>query len=159
MVYELVPETDPILHRRVDDFDFANPPVDPVALAADLTETMLKHGAFGIAANQCGLSHRVCIMTGEDRQPFAAFNPEIVASTGERLGAEGCLSFPRLVLHVKRANLVTLVAQDEHGDRFERELTGIFAVGAQHETDHLDGITFTRHVSKLKLDMARKKAR
>lgn len=158
-MFELVPETSPILHTPVAEFDFANPPIDPAELVKGLTETMMTHEGVGISANQCGLPYRVFVMFNAAGVPFAAFNPVITEETGETMGQEGCLSFPRLILSVKRAQVVTLKAQDADGTPFERVMAGRQAICAQHETDHLNGITFTKRVSRLKLDMARKKAR
>lgn len=159
MIYDLVPETDPILHAPVAEFDFSNPPIDPMELTKNLATTMLAKRGVGLAANQCGLAHRVFVYQEEESGiPRVAFNPKITTQSGEQLSEEGCLSFPGLGLKVKRAQAVTLVAQDENGETFEKVLGGRDAIVAQHETDHLNGITFTKKVSRLKLDMARKRA-
>jgi peptide deformylase len=159
MILELVPETDPILHNPVEIFDFENSTVDTEELVKNLTETMLLNDGVGISANQCGLPYRVFVMLNQAGVPFEAFNPVIVDEQGQALGTEGCLSFPGLSLHVKRATLVILKAQDASGKSFEKVMAGKQAVCALHETDHLNGITFTKRVSKLKLEMARNKVR
>lgn len=159
MIYDLVPDSDPVLHQPLSEFDFSNPPIDPVQLASDLFDTMQVNGGIGLAANQCGFPHRVFVMLAQNGVPFAAFNPEITEASGQQTGQEGCLSFPRLVLNVKRSAVVTLKARNERGVEFETILAGRQAVCAQHELDHLNGIDFTQRVSKLKLEMARKKAR
>lgn len=157
MLLTLLPDTHPALHTRVPDFVFGE--TDAGSIVADLIETMETHGAFGLAANQCGLSHRVFVLQNpvEGLEALAIFNPEIMEQSGEVVGREGCLTFPGLVLTVKRSAVVTVRGQNVLGESVEHILAGMHARGAQHEVDHLNGITFTKRVSRLKLEMAMKK--
>lgn len=161
MIYDLLPEGDPFLNIPVPEFDFSNPPIDPMELANNLVETMGAHRAFGLAANQCGLPYRVFVLMpmGDSIQPIVCFNPEIdTTPIGVRTVAteEGCLSFPGLFLEVKRLNQVAVSFKSEQGFQVVGPMWEMHAVGFQHELDHLNGITFTSRVSKLKLDRALK---
>ena len=79
-VFSLVPETDPILKQVLPEFDFNNPPVNPMEFASSLVETCKLHKGIGLAANQCGFKHRVFVMGAGDEY-VAFFNPKIFAYT------------------------------------------------------------------------------
>jgi peptide deformylase len=68
-ILPLVPNTDPILFRPIDRFDFENPPVDPIYLANCLIATMNHNSGMGLSANQCGLPFRVFVMRAEEVCP------------------------------------------------------------------------------------------
>lgn len=118
---------------------------------------MAEEGGVGFAANQMGFLYRVFAMN-IGGTPKIYYNPEVIES-GEELIAveEGCLSFPGLLLKVKRPKNVTVRYQDRDGVVHTEELTGLASRCFQHELDHLDGVCFTDRVSKLTLDMAKKK--
>lgn len=158
MIYNLLPDSDPFLKLPVPEFDFRNPPVDPIELAESLYETMLINGAVGLAANQCGLPYRAFVLASDDLK-IACFNPVIRTAISDHQVdlEEGCLSFPGLSLKVRRPELVEIDFQTEYGVRYTKMWGGWTSRIAQHETDHLNGFVFTSRVSKLKLDMARKK--
>lgn len=130
---------DPVLRRVC-----AGLPDDPAQLAADLLATMYAAPGRGLAAPQVGLSLRMFVIdTGwKDGapDPLVALNPEIVDPSDEQAtNIEGCLSIPGQPVEVTRPAAVTLRWTDLTGVRHERRLTGIEAVCAQHEADHLDG--------------------
>ena len=161
MIFDLIPDSDPRLHSAVPEFDFSNPPTDPVALYSDMMETMRSNHGAGLAANQCGLPYRAFTAYDMESQHYIAFNPTIEVETGEQKGTEGCLSYPGLILTITRAFTVTLRYQDQHGEWKTKELSEFRARAALHETDHLNGITFVEKVSKFRLKeamAARKKA-
>jgi peptide deformylase len=125
-----------------------------------MLETMNASNGIGLAANQVGLDRRVFVMKLTDGREMGFFNPYILYGDNDlEDGEEGCLSFPNLWLRVKRNKKITAGYLDNTGKQCIIELEGIDARCFQHELDHLDGITFTEHVSDLKLKMARKKQR
>lgn len=152
----LVPEDSDILRTRCDEWDFSSQS-DPDALVEQMISVMREERGMGLSANQIGLNHRVFVMEYGD-QVWACFNPEIVSSSEElAIFEEGCLSFPDLILKIKRPAEVTVKYQNQRGDFCEEELTGLVARCYQHELDHLNGICFTDVASKLTLKMATKR--
>lgn len=141
-------------------------PGDPVekfdddfkALVRDMFETMYDDGGVGLAAPQIGLSLRLFVMDCDGIKLVAA-NPEIIETEGEQGGEEGCLSVGKVHAELKRANRAVLTAQDERGETFEREVTGLAARCFLHETDHCDGILFIRHLSPLRRELVTRKFR
>lgn len=123
-------------------------PIDPdqlAALAPDLLDTMYAAPGRGLAAPQVGHLLRLFVMdTGwkdGPRKPRVFANPEILWRSDEMAtGPEGCLSIPGLTTDVTRARSIRLRWQDATGASQEETLTGIDAICAQHEYDHLDGI-------------------
>ena len=147
MIFDLIPDSDPRLHSRVPDFDFDNPPTDPVGLYADMLESMRHHHGAGLAANQCGLPYRCFVAYDENSLPFIAFNPEIKLEQGDQTDAEGCLSFPGTVLTVSRSMWVHFIYQNENGDKKVFSFHGFRARAALHEIDHLNGVVFTERAN------------
>ena len=90
---------------------------------------------------------------------FVCFNPTITATTDDDvLMDEGCLSYPDLMLKVSRPASIRVRFQDPYGNWITKQFAGMSARVFQHEYDHLDGVDFTDKVSKMKLDMAKRKA-
>jgi peptide deformylase len=145
----------------------ASAPVGPVTdeirtLAADMLETMYDAPGVGLAAIQIGVPKRiVTIDTSKDvndRQPQVFLNPEIVwASEEKRIYDEGCLSIPEFYGEVERPDRVRVRFRDLDGREQEIEADGLLATCIQHEIDHLDGVLFIDHLSKLKRDRVVKK--
>ncbi|MGH2481136.1 MAG: peptide deformylase [Ktedonobacteraceae bacterium] len=111
-------------------------------LVDDMFETM--HGAqgAGLAAPQIDLSVRIFVAEYEE-QRIALVNPEIVKAEGEVPGSEGCLSIPGYYGdNIRRAESITVKAQDVRGKDVRKRFEGWFARIVQHEIDHLDGILF-----------------
>jgi peptide deformylase len=156
-IFDLVPETDPILLEVMPQFDFQSPPVDPNAFASSLVETCKKNNGYGLSANQCGFRYRVFVM-GFGEEFVAMFNPEIVAADSQTgLMVEGCLSFPALGLNVSRPLGVVVKYQDFTGETKTTNLTGLSARIFQHELDHMNGIMYTKRAKPLALQMGLKK--
>jgi peptide deformylase len=111
-------------------------------LLNDMAETMYAAPGVGLAAPQVGILKRVIVVDiGEGL--IEMVNPEIVAKSGEQLSPpEGCLSIPGLLGDVRRAEKITVVGQDRHGERVELTAEGYLARAFQHEIDHLNGILF-----------------
>ncbi len=96
-------------------------------------------------------------MGSDDATRKNVFNPRIVAMSKETtLAKEGCLSYPGLWLTVSRPSSITISYQNVDGEYIVEELNGLPARIFQHEYDHMIGVNFSDHVSKLKLDMALK---
>ena len=108
-------------------------------LIDDMIETMYNADGVGLAACQVGVLKRIVVIdcTGEDLHVF--INPEIIETSGEQEGYEGCLSVPGKSGIVKRPNYVKVRALDEHMQPFELEGTELLARAICHECEHLDG--------------------
>jgi peptide deformylase len=127
-------------------------------LVADMFETMYAAEGVGLAAPQVGVSLRLFVMDCAGLKLVAA-NPEIVSTEGEQGGEEGCLSLKKIHSSLKRAERVTLRAQDATGRVFEETATGLAARCFLHETDHCDGYLFIDRLTPLKREMVKKRFR
>ena len=108
-------------------------------LVRDMLDTMYDANGVGLAAPQVGILKRIVVIDiGEG--PVVMINPEILETSGEQTGTEGCLSLPGLCGTVTRPNYVKVEATDENGDLYELEGTELLARAICHECDHLDGI-------------------
>ena len=129
--------------REVTSFD-----ARLATLLDDMAETMYAADGVGLAAVQVGVLRRaVVIDCGEKR--YELINPEILETSGEQTGAEGCLSFPDQYGEVTRPNYVKVRAQDRRGNWFEAEGEGLLARAFCHEIDHLDGVLFPDHATQM----------
>jgi peptide deformylase len=127
------------------------------ALAATMFDTMYDAPGIGLAAIQIGEPVRLVVIDvarkDEERQPLTLINPEIVWSSPERsVYEEGCLSIPEYYEEVERPAMVTVRFLDAEGAECEMTAEGVLATCLQHEIDHLDGVLFIDHISKLKRD-------
>lgn len=156
--FELKKDPDPILYQKLEDYDFSCG-LDPYEIERMMIAIMQDEYGIGISANQVGFNQRVVVIQPKGRLPFALFNPVIIEQQGEYLDEEGCLSFPGLFMQIKRFDTITAKYLDKDAKECKITLSGIDAKCLQHEIDHLDGIVFTSHVSKMKLDLARKRQR
>ena len=136
-------------------------PVDVVddelrGLMDDMLETMYDAPGIGLAAVQVGVPKRVIVMDlarGEEEEPAPQYfvNPEILwASEETQPYEEGCLSVPEIYDEVERPARVKLRYLNYHGQPVEEDAEGLFAVCIQHEMDHLEGVLFIDHLSRLK---------
>ncbi len=125
-------------------------------LCADMFETMYDAEGVGLAAPQIGLNLRLFVMDCEDVKLIAA-NPEIIETSGEQSGQEGCLSVGKVPAVVVRPLKAKLRAQNEKGEWFEREAEGYAARCFLHETDHCDGKLFIDHLPKMRREMVVKR--
>ena len=131
-------------------------------LMDDMLETMYAAPGVGLAAPQVGVSKRVIVAdvarSGEPPQPMQMANPEIIQASSERsVFEEGCLSLPEHYAEVKRPERVRVRYLDRENEIREQEMDGFLATCIQHEMDHLDGILFVDHISKLKRGMIMRK--
>jgi len=125
----------------------------------DMFETMYEAPGIGLAATQVNFHKRIIVIDISDQcnQPICLINPEIIEKSGEIEWEEGCLSVPDYYENVIRANDVKVQALNQHGEIFELEASETLSVCIQHEIDHLDGILFVDHLSKLKQKRLKKK--
>ena len=117
-------------------------------LLDDMGETLLDANGAGLAAPQVGILRRLAVVLDEEDEIIELVNPEIVSSSGEQTGLEGCLSVPGKFGLVTRPNVVRVRAQDRNGDWFEVEGEELTARAFCHEIEHLDGHLFVEHVQK-----------
>lgn len=119
-------------------------------LLDDMVETMREHNGVGLAAVQVGVLRRVVVIDiGDEHGVYELINPEIVSSSGEQTGNEGCLSFPGEWGDVTRPMNVTVKALDRQGNPYTVEGEGLLARAFCHEIDHLDGILFIDHAEEV----------
>ena len=131
-------------------------------LMDDMLETMYEAPGIGLAAIQIGVAKRVIVMDlareGEPKAPQYFVNPEILWKSEETtLCEEGCLSVPDLYEEVERPTKIKVRYLDYQGEIRTVDAEGLLAVCLQHEMDHLEGILFIDHLSKLKRSMMLKK--
>lgn len=125
------------------------------ALMDDMLATMYASEGIGLAANQIGETVRVLVMDvakeGEESQPCFMANPEIIWSSEEQnIHKEGCLSIPEVFEEVERPASVRVTYLDYHGQPQELLAEELLATCVQHEIDHLNGVLFIDHISRLK---------
>ncbi len=129
------------------------------ALMDDMLETMYAAPGIGLAAIQIGVPKRVIVMDlareGEAPQPRYFVNPEILWSSVDMAPyEEGCLSIPEIYDEVERPAQVKLKYLNYQGEEIIEDADGLYAVCIQHEMDHLEGVLFIDHLSRLKRDRA-----
>jgi len=134
------------------------------ALMDDMLETMYAAPGIGLAAIQVGVPKRIIVMDlareGEEPQPRYFVNPEILWASEETAPyEEGCLSIPDIYDEVERPAQVKLRYVNYQGEQVEEDAEGLFAVCIQHEMDHLEGVLFIDHLSRLKREQAIKKVK
>ena len=150
--------------ERVDD--------DLKRLVQDMLETMYEAPGIGLAAVQVAVPRRLLVIDLQDPEPVADgeeegppvkrphvfINPEIVHRSDARKSYnEGCLSIPDQYAEIERPDIVRARWLDENGQSREGEFDGLMSVCLQHEVDHLNGVLFIDHLSRLKRDMIVKK--
>ena len=159
---------DPVLRqisKPVETFDD-----ELKTLVADMFETMYAAPGIGLAAVQVGVPIRLLVIDLQEpedendpespvvREPRVFINPEILWHSDHEVPyTEGCLSVPEQYAEVMRPDRIRAKWQDSDGKAYEEEIDGLLAVCLQHEMDHLEGVLFIDHLSRLKRDMVLKK--
>ena len=115
-------------------------------LIEDMLDTMYEANGVGLAAPQVGILKRIVVIDVTGDTPYVLINPQIVESSGEQTGSEGCLSVPGKSGTVTRPGYVKVVALDADMKPFELEGTGLLARAICHELDHLDGHLYVEKV-------------
>ena len=125
----------------------------------DMFETMYEAPGIGLAATQVNFHQRIIVIDISDQcnEPICLINPKVIEKSGEIQWEEGCLSVPDYYENVIRANEIKIQALNQNGETFELEASEMLSVCIQHEIDHLDGILFVDHLSKLKQKRLKKK--
>jgi len=131
-------------------------------LVEEMFETMYDAPGIGLAAIQIGEPRRIVTMDlakkDEPKEPQVFINPEVMEESGEKnIHEEGCLSIPEYYEEVERPASVKVRYLDLDGKQHEIEAEGLLATCIQHEIDHLNGVLFIDHISKLKRDRVIKK--
>ena len=137
------------------------------ALVADMFETMYAAPGIGLAAIQVGVPKRILVIDLQEpeeeggepvRDPRVFINPEILEASDQEVPyTEGCLSVPDQYAEVDRPDRIRARWLDENGVAHDEEIDGLLAVCLQHEMDHLNGVLFIDHLSRLKRDMILRK--
>jgi len=161
--YDIVIYGDPRLRRKAVPVES----VDGIIrqLAKDMLKAMYEKDGMGLAAEQVGRLESICVIDVSPRQnaesncqtasaenpgvsmPLTMVNPRITSMSGEQTGPEGCLSFPEIVVPVRRADRVTVTFIDLNNREEIVQARGLFALAVQHEVDHLNGVLLVDRIS------------
>ncbi len=161
MARQILTYPNPVLARK-------SVPVEEITdeireLAGEMAELMYTHNGIGLAAPQAGENIRLITidLSGpEKREDLRVFvNPEILTREGTVESEEGCLSVPNYRSQVKRAEKIRFRALTLDGQRIEEDADDLLAICLQHEIDHLDGVLFIDHISRLKRSLYEKKVK
>ena len=143
MIRELIPNSDDLLHKKIDKCSYN---LDRDFLKKTLIDNMHYHKGVGLSANQIGINERAFVMIRdlEYNEIMTCFNPKIVKQSPKSvIMEEGCLSFPDVLLDVKRSESIVVKYEDENKQTHKVKLDGFAARVFLHEFDHMQGITFT----------------
>lgn len=161
MIYPIVKYGNEVLEKVAEPVTVFDGDLEK--LVADMFETMYAANGVGLAAPQIGISKQLCVIdvtpaekVGEE---IVLVNPVIVSTEGKVAQEEGCLSLPDFRASTARPQRATIRAQDVHGKEFTMTGEGLLARAFCHETDHLGGILFIKHISMLKRDSIKRKVR
>jgi peptide deformylase len=152
-IREIITAPDPRLRQKSRPADGVDDALR--ALMDDMLETMYDAPGIGLAAIQVGIPLRVIVidLAGEDEEPAPLYlvNPEILDPSEETtVYEEGCLSVPEFFEEVERPARCRVRYLDYHGAKQELDAEGLIATCIQHEMDHLEGVLFIDHISRLK---------
>ena len=159
-VYELLPNTHPSLSVPVTEV--TDNQENREQIQQELVATMRAKNGVGLSAPQIGIRARVFVMYADikKKEILSCFNPKILTFSEEQvLMSEGCLSWPGLWLKIRRPEGIEVAFENVKGELQENAMWGLEARIFQHEYDHMNAIDFTKRVSKLKLDRAKKRLR
>ena len=134
---------DPVLEKKCREITEVTPKIEE--LIEDMLDTMYEANGVGLAAPQVGILKRLVVIDVGDG-PIIMINPEILETSGEQTGSEGCLSLPGKAGIVTRPNYVKARYYDENMDEYEIEGEELLARAICHELDHLDGHMYTEKV-------------
>ena len=158
-IHEVVKYPDPVLAKPgapVTVFD-----AKLKTLVDEMFESMYAAQGIGLAAPQISISQRLtvidCSFKKNPEEKIVLINPEIIDREGKQVEEEGCLSLPDIREKVQRAAWVKVKAQNVDGEWFEVEGEELLARALQHEIDHLHGILFIDHLSRLKRDLVQRR--
>lgn len=155
---KLVPEDHPILFTPPKPYDFEKDGATAQLFANVLYTKMKEFKGVGMSANQVGIDTAFFVI-GVDDVRIDIFNPKIISSSGECDYNEGCLSYPGIMVRVKRPEEIDVEYQNAKGEVIQRKLGGLTARIFLHEYDHMQGLTIKKKVSTMKWALAVKKTK
>lgn len=148
---------DRYITTECEEFDFNDPPFDPVQFSQNLVKFMYENNGLGLAANQVGTPYRIFAMRGAPEN-FVCFNPKIITYSDQTVSLEeGCLTYPGLLVKIKRPEFIRVRFQTPNGETLTKQFIGMSARVFQHEIDHLDGIVFYNKANKFHREQAMRK--
>ena len=153
----LIESTNPLLRIKLSE---CSSDLDREKVESQLIDSMKHYQGIGLSANQVGIMERVFVMYSDvkKREIISCFNPKIITqSDTEIVIEEGCLSYPGLWLKVKRPDGIEVEYEDKTGEVQSKAMFGLECRIFLHEYDHMEGTDFTKKVSKIKLDRAKKR--
>ena len=157
---DLIKYPNEFLNKQVKAVDLDNPGFDPVELKNEMVNFMIANNGIGLSANQIGLDAQVFVMGDSKENSTICINPTVLQYTEETVDdIEGCLSFPNVFVKIKRPKEILAEWYNENLEKQTVKIEGYSAKCYLHELDHLLGITFKDRASKLKWNMATKKAK
>jgi peptide deformylase len=157
MELKLVDPSDPILRQKCQPYDFNTTLIDINDLAQSMVRLIHNHGALGVAANQVGYGLRIFALRAYP-QNFLCINPRIVWTSEKQVTLEeGCLTYPNLIVKVKRPEYIRARFFLPNGEVKTEKFIGMTARCFQHELDHLDGIVFYEKANRYHRDQAFKR--
>ena len=152
----LLHKSDPLMRKTMPFFDFDNPPIDPIELKNEMIDRMFEEGGVGFAANHIGYEYRAFVMKGANKeQSMFLVNPENIEFSKETVVMEeGCLTggCEGIFANITRPEKIVARWQDELGEIRELDFSGMTSRCFQHELDHLNGILFIDHMSRIKYE-------
>ena len=153
----LIESTNPLLRIKLSE---CSSDLDREKVESQLIDSMKHYQGIGLSANQVGIMERVFVMYSDVKKGeiISCFNPKIITqSDTEIVIDEGCLSYPGLWLKVKRPDGIEVEYDDKNGELQSKAMFGLECRIFLHEYDHMEGTDFTKKVSKIKLDRAKKR--
>ena len=153
----LIESTNPLLRIKLSE---CSSDLDREKVESQLIDSMKHYQGIGLSANQVGIMERVFVMYSDVKKGeiISCFNPKIITqSDNEIVIEEGCLSYPGLWLKVKRPDGIEVEYEDKNGEPQSKAMFGLECRIFLHEYDHMEGTDFTKKVSKIKLDRAKKR--
>ena len=153
----LIESTNPLLRIKLSE---CSSDLDREKVESQLIDSMKHYQGIGLSENQVGIMERVFVMYSDvkKREIISCFNPKIITqSDTEIVIDEGCLSYPGLWLKVKRPDGIEVEYEDKNGELQSKAMFGLECRIFLHEYDHMEGTDFTKKVSKIKLDRAKKR--
>ena len=159
MILKIVKYPDPVLSKPGETVTEFNADIE--LLVEEMFDSMYAAQGIGLAAPQIGISKRITVIDVSFKErpedKLALINPVILDRSGKQVEEEGCLSLPEIREKVQRSARVKVRAQDINGEFFEAEGEELLSRAMQHEIDHLDGILFIDHLSRLKRDLVQRR--
>ena len=153
----LIESTNPLLRIKLSE---CSSDLDREKVESQLIDSMKHYQGIGLSANQVGIMERVFVMYSDVKKGeiISCFNPKIITqSDTEIVIEEGCLSYPGLWLKVKRPDGIEVEYEDKNGELQSKAMFGLECRIFLHDYDHMEGTDFTKKVSKIKLNRAKKR--